>query len=174
MMEQTIGAIVSCLFKVLHPLVKSDILGSAIEIIRKAHEQGSVSIEKELCEGAATFVSQTAKEGGRRRAANQNGEENGSEEKKAEFEMFLNELILAILSHKAGEVGGGPGGLGLGSVVASESLRKSRVRLAHALVESNRLNAQSRGNLASILDGWLQSERSRPLREDVEKARAMI
>jgi hypothetical protein len=189
MLEQTIGAIASCLFKVLHPLVNSDVLGPAIEIIRKALEQGSVSIERELCEGAATFVNQTTKSpwtkgGGRRRAANQNDKENGSEEKKAELEKFLNELILALLSHKGQSAGSDSGGSGSGSALGSglgsslgagsESLRKSRVGLAHALVESFAVNAQSRGNLASILDGWLQSERSRPLREEIEKVRAML
>jgi hypothetical protein len=157
---------VSCLFKVLHTRAQSDILDQALGIVRKAHAQGSVTIDIALYEELGTFLSHTAKspmlEDGARRPANQNDKENGAEEDEAEVERFSQDLILALLGHDSFR------GEGLSQ---PETLRKSRVRLGLVMVERRGCNASSRGQLAPILDMWLRSERSRPLREDIEKAR---
>lgn len=126
-------------------------------MIRLAQKQASVVIDTAMYEGAGTFLSRTAKspsvEEGRLRAANQENEGNGA------ADTNTHELALAIISHSES------------SRVEPEMLRKSRVRLGLTLVERSGCNASSRSRLASIFDMWLTTERSRPLREDIEKAR---
>ena len=152
--------------KVLHIPASADVLDPTLAIIRTAHAQGSVSVDLALFEGLGTLLSDTTKfpllKDGRRRAANQSDKENGSEENEADadLERFLQEIILAVFSHDSSRLEASP-----------EKLRKSRVRLSRILAESSGCNAMSRGKLASIFDMWLRSERSRPLREDIEKAK---
>lgn len=116
-----------------------------------------------MYEGAERILSRTAKipsmEEGRQQGTNQEVEENGADASE------LHKLILAILSHSVGK--------SESSRVEPEILRKSRVRLGLALVERSGCNASARSRLASIFDMWLKTERSRPLREDIEKARTL-
>ena len=142
----------------------ADVLEPTLAIVRKALAQKSTSIDLAVYEGLGTVLSETAKspllEEGRRRAANQSDEENVAEENEAELERLLQEIILALTSHDPSRLEASP-----------ENVRKSRVRLGLILVERKACNAVSRGRLAAILDMWLNSERSRPLRADLEIAR---
>ncbi len=148
----------------LHLSAIVDVLDPTLEIIRKALAQGSTSVDLAVYEGLGTFLSETAKspmlEDGRWRAANQSDKENVAKENEAELERFLKEIILALTSHDSARLEASP-----------ENLRTSRVRLGLILVERHACSAVSREKLASILDMWLRSERSRPLREGLEKAR---
>ena len=148
----------------LHLPLTADVLEPTLAMIRKALTQRSTSIDLAVYEGLGTFLSETAKspmlEEGRRRAANQSDKENDAEENEADLEQFLQEIILALTSHDSSRLEASP-----------ENVRKSRVRLGLTLVERKACNASSRVRLASILGMWLDSERSRPLREDLEKAR---
>lgn len=152
------------MFKLLHLPPTADVLDPTLKIVRKALAQGSTSVDLAVYEGLGTFLSGTAKsftlEEGRWRPANQSEEQNGADENQAELERFLEEVILALTSHDSSRLEASP-----------ENVRKSRVRLGLTLVERRACNAVSRGRLASILDKWLNVERSRPLREDLEKAR---
>jgi hypothetical protein len=165
----SISAILSCLFRVFSTRAQWSVLDSALEIVRLAHAQGSVSIETALYDGLNSFVSATAKgtadistNDGRRRTANQDENENGSGENQTELARFLQEAVLALFSHTSGDSARN---------AEPEALRKSRAGLGSSLVGHHAINAASRGFLASIFDTWLQSERSRPIRDELEKAR---
>ena len=148
----------------LHPPLTAEVLEPTLKIIRAALAQRSTSVEIAVYDGLGTFLSETAKsprlEEGRLRAANQSDKENGAEENEAELERFLQEIILALTSHDSSRFEASP-----------ENVRKSRVRLGLILAERKACNAVSRGRLATVLDMWLHSERSRPLQADLEKAR---
>ena len=135
----------------MRPHARRDILDSVLEIVRKAHAQGSVSTDTLIYESIATLVSKSAK-------ITTSEVENGAEGNEAGF---LKEVVLAFFSHDSFR----------SEVSRPENLRKAKVRLGAALVESNLCNAQTRGLLASIFETWTQSERSRPLREEIEKMR---
>jgi hypothetical protein len=125
-----------------------------------------------LYDGLSSFVSATAKGtadismyDGRRRIANQDESENGSGENQTELARFLQEAVLALFSHSSGDSSRNePESFNL-------KFRKSRASLGLSLVGHHACNAASRGFLASIFDTWLQSERSRPIRDELEKAR---
>jgi hypothetical protein len=74
------------------------------------------------------------------------------------FERF-EPLVLAVLSSDESRQASEP-----------EHQRKSRVALALALAERG---VQDSAGLAAILSTWDQTERSRPLREDIRRARLL-
>lgn len=157
----------SSLFKLLSAHAQWDVLDSALEISRLAHAHGSTSIDTALYDGLNAYLSATSKgtlsTAGRRRTANQDDNENGSEEdeNQAGLARFLQEVLLALFSPSRDD----------SSRNEPESLRKSRARLGLTMVGHHACNAASHNQLASILDTWLRSERSRPIRDELEKAK---
>lgn len=178
MVEATASAIVSCLFRILVAHANFGILDSAIEMVRKAHAMRSTIVDGALYDSAKFFLvngTKNGSDGGRSEAsgfAKQNASASngasasepseglaGGTGRTGDFERFQ-PLILAVLSfdesRQASEV---------------ENLRKSRVALALALAEQG---VQDAAALAAILDTWSQTERSRPLRDDIERARLLV
>lgn len=155
--DRTLDAIVSCLFDMLGPAAEPEVLDQATVIMQKIQAQKNPALDTALCQGAAAFF---ARAGVKDEGGSEGTNQKGAKEKEAEpgFEAFSDQIILALLSH-------------YDHASAPEASRKVRVELGWVLARSPTLtNEASRGRLASILEGWLQSERSRPLRDDIAKA----
>lgn len=175
--DATSSAIVSCLFKLLTTHADPEVLASGIEIVRKALAIRAGEVDSALYEGAKIFVLTWPKkkrggvvDGENPSATNQDAQassqekvgekpETGEGRARPAFERF-EPLVMAVLDSDPDRQAQQP-----------EHIRKSRVGLAVAFVERG---VQESASLAAILDAWLKSERSRPLREDVERARLMI
>jgi len=162
------------MFKVLttHPNV--EVLDRAAEIVRKAHAIRATTPDWPLYDGAKFFVENVLKQemkdvrGDTKGCGKENpSATNGASAllgfaagKKSEgrtdgFEPF-EPLLMAVLSSDGVRQAGEP-----------ESHRASRVALAGALAEHG---VKDSAALAAILSTWLQTERSRPLREAIERA----
>jgi hypothetical protein len=155
-------AVAACTFKLLSTNASKEVLDQALQITKTARAQKSNSIDVAMFDAAAIFfsrLSKTSKEGGRR-AANQSDKENDSRPHQA-FEAFL--ALLLEDDDSSRDAGSQP-----------ELLRKSRVQLALAVSGSEVCSASSRARLASQLGTWILSERSRPLREDMQKAKSIL
>jgi len=76
-----------------------------------------------------------------------------------DFEPLFQPLILTVLSSEESRQASEP-----------ENQRKSRVALALTLAERG---VRDSAALAAILDTWILTERSRPLREDIQRARLL-
>lgn len=145
--------------------------------MRKLHAHKGVALDTVLCRNGAAFVAGIGtREGGSRVTANQNG----AAEDKPEQELavkdgaavtglvtgfspatarFADSLVLALLDD-------------YDHAAATESARKARIDLAAALARtSGCLSESSRGRLASILESWSAGERSKPLRDEIAKAK---
>ncbi|KAL2427107.1 Proteasome component ECM29 [Exophiala dermatitidis] len=189
-LEATATAIVSCLFKVLASHLRVEVLDQAKQIVEKALAMQSRAVDSALYEGAKYFVLHApqikTKDGvhgemegcdnNKNAAASDDARGTGSApavmveeatERRAEgdgrkdsgtgrFEPF-EPLLMAVLAADSSRQGS-----------EIESQRRSRVGLAQALAERG---VQDPAALTAILDRWLQTERSRPLREDMERAR---
>lgn len=173
--EVTASAIVSCLFKILasHPNV--EVLDQAVEIVRKAQATRSSEVDSALYTGAKFFVVNCRKfsdvENGEDREMKGSEKENASASDGAPassagsgdgegLSAAFEPLVLSVLAGDDGR-----------QATEAENLRKDRVALAVALVErAPRISVP----LAAILDTWLQTERSRPLREEIERTRLLI
>lgn len=136
-----------------------------MKIVSRAQSQRSNVIDAAVYDSLARYVSkltETSEVEGGQQTTNQKSEENISKENEAEsIAAFLDKVILAATSHDSSRT------------VSSESeyLRKSRVGLVLALSRNPDCNVATRARLASILDGWHGSERSRQLRDDLDSAR---
>ena len=154
--------LLSCPIKVLPMHAKSDVLEPAVEIAKKAHAQHSATVDVALFDALAKLFSRLAKtsldEGGRRGANQSDKEDNVSG---AALEAFSEQIVALLTSHESSRP----------HSASSEKLRKSRVNLAVSLAQSEVGSPASRVQLASIFDTWLESERSRPLREEIQKGR---
>lgn len=157
----------------MHPPATSDVLDPAIRVVERAYAQRSSTTDAIIYESLATFVSKDTelrKEKGGRRSANQGDKENGAASNEASradpepFERFLEKVVAALFSHdSARDYSTDP-----------EKVRKLRVALALALSRNNLCSRSSRTSLATILDRWHASERSKPLREELETARQSL
>lgn len=193
--EATAKAIVSCLFKVLATHASVDVLDHATRTVQKAHSLHSSTVDTALYDSAKYFVANVLKG---RSEAGAGGEKEGCDTKNAAASGDANGTGSAAAVGEASESraggkgrkdnGGGAGFepfqpllmavLTAGSESDSsrqdsetESQRRSRVGLAHALAERG---VQDPAVLTAILDRWLQAERSRPLREEIESVRRAI
>ena len=187
--EASASAIVSCLFKILASQPNVEVLDQATEIIHKAQAMRSSIVDLAMYEKAKFFVvkwpsqqkidgvdiemkgfqkekenenasATLASNGAPASAGNENDPEVAANQAapRGAYERF-EALILTVLSADDGR-----------QVSETENLRKERVALALALAgRGSRLSAP----LAAILDAWSQTERSRPLREDIERARLL-
>lgn len=190
--EASASAIVSCLFKILASQPNVEVLDQATEIIHKAQAMRSSIVDLATYEKAKIFVvkwpsqqkidgvdiemkgfqkekenenasATLASNGAPASAGNENDPEVAANQvgevaSRGAYERF-EALILTVLSADDGR-----------QVSETENLRKERVALALALAgRGSRLSAP----LAAILDAWSQTERSRPLREDIERARLL-
>ncbi|ETN38924.1 uncharacterized protein HMPREF1541_06966 [Cyphellophora europaea CBS 101466] len=167
-MDRTLEAVGLCLFEVLSPRGKADVLGQAGAVVNRLHAQKSPALDTALCQQATSFFMRVVKEIEENEENQRRGcegtNQNGAYEIGAGsgLEAFSEQLILALLSH-------------FDHASAPESARQARVELGSVLAGSPTLTtAQSRGRLAPILDSWLQTERSRPLRDDMAKAVEML
>ncbi|KAK5341475.1 proteasome component M29 [Exophiala xenobiotica] len=181
--EASASAIVSCLFKILAARPNVEVLDPAAEILRKAQAMRSSVVDLAMYEKSKFFVTKwptqqkidgvdiemegaqkenASASNGAPASSGRNPEEAANEASLAGFrdayERF-EPLILTVLSADDGRQGS-----------ETENLRRERVALALALAgKGSRLSAP----LAAILDAWSQTERSRPLREDIERARLL-
>lgn len=138
----------SCLFHVLSIPAEPKLLEQATAIMQKIHAQKNPALDATLCRQAAAFFSSQARGGS---AGTNQGAKSG-------IEAFSDQIILALLSQ-------------YDYASAPESARRARVELGSVLARSTSLtNEEGRARLASILDMWHQSERSRPLRDEIAKA----
>lgn len=114
----------------------------ALDMTRKIHAQKNTTLDTALCREAASFFGRVGK----------------SLEGSGGLEAFSHQMILALLSD-------------YDHASAPESARKARIELGSVLAQNPSLTADAaRVELGSILDVWLQNERSRPLREEIVKA----
>lgn len=176
MSEATASATVSCMFRILSTHLYEAVLGPATQIVEKAQAIRSNALNTALYDGAkflvengskistvdvvgvevsvgekTSSVSDAALATGQRFSA-QEGFEIGAGNVSARFQP----LVMAVLACPV-EPWRQP-----------ERVRKSRLELALALAQGA---LQDPAALAAILDPWLVEERSRPLREDIERAR---
>jgi len=159
-------AVVTCLFKILATHVDPDVLDSARQLVEKAHAMQSAAIDTALYDGATFLITTTRSENpslgdGR---VGENDVKNASASDKADdprrFARASEEIGLALLADP-GDSPSLPGS-------EPEKLRISRVALGMALAENG---VHYPDKLDAIFDQWLRTERSRPLRSDIERAR---
>ncbi|KIV78326.1 hypothetical protein PV11_10053 [Exophiala sideris] len=175
--EITASAIISCMFKILASHPKTEVLDQAIDIVRKAQAIRSSEVDSALYTGSKFFVDNCGKHTDvtgvdnemkgieKENASASDGapashkdDSAGSGDGQRLFEPF-EPLVLAVLAgnddRQANE---------------TENLRRDRVAVAVALAEREpRISVP----LAAILDTWSQTERSRPLRKDIARARLL-
>jgi hypothetical protein len=186
--EATTSAIVSCLFKLLRTHADPKVLDPSMQIVRKAHAMQAGEIDIALYEGTKNFVLAWPK---KKRGESIEEVEGYDKEKSSENPSATKNSAPASMKPKEGEfseasvdhtantgrVGPFEGFEPLALAVLEinparqeqpERVRKSRAELAMALAEHG---MKSSAALAAILDGWLQIERSRSLREVIERAR---
>lgn len=126
-------------------------------IIQKAHSQASNKVEMSLCQGVQTFVEDVVAK---------NSEKNADYDGQ-KFERFLHELVLALVapdrpaasSTSHATHGSDP-----------ESLRLARAQMTHQLSQIKTISLATREILDQVFRNWLESERSRPLRELIQEA----
>ncbi|EXJ96242.1 hypothetical protein A1O1_01368 [Capronia coronata CBS 617.96] len=192
--ERTATAAVSCLFKVLATHANVNVLDQATRIVQKAHSLYSSTIDAALYDSAKVFVQAARKEnekgsvGGEKEGCDKT--ENNSAPDDAQLEGLRSAAVAKEVSgRRAGGDDGGTGGGGFApfepllmavltagadfsrQATETEGRRRSRVDLARTLAEGGVVDPAA---LRAILDRWLQVERSRPLREDIERARQAL
>lgn len=192
--EATTSAIVSCLFKLLRTHASPKVLDPSLQIVRKAHALQAGEVDIALYEGTKNFVLAwpKSKRGGSIDELDA-AVAGYDKEVTSEDPLATRNSALAPASKKAkvggvseasedrtataGRVGPFEGFEPLALAVLEsdparqeqpERIRKSRAELAMAMAEHG---LKSSAALAAILDGWLQIERSRSLREAIERAR---
>ena len=180
MVEASVGAIISCLFKILASHPNAEFLEQVTEIVKKTQAMKTYVVDLALYENANGFVKkwpikqksdgvdiemkgaekENASASNDALAATRKGED-GPGEPPAGYERF-EPLILAVLAaedegHRQGS--------------EPENVRRERVALAVALAgRGTRVSAP----LAAILTTWAGTERSRLLREDIERAQLLL
>lgn len=189
-LEATTSAIVSCLFKLLGTHADPHVLDLSMQIVRKAHALQAAEVDISLYEGTKNFVLAWPKriqgegveevKGYDKEEATENPSAmsiSARASKKPKVGEFSEASEDRTDTAKAGQVGPFEGFEPLVLAVIEidperqeqpERVRKSRAELAMALAEAGLKGSAA---LAAILDGWLQIERSRSLREVIERAR---
>jgi hypothetical protein len=146
---------VACLFGVLRSHDAGAALDAATQITEKIHAQRIPALDTALCEHAALFFTWlNGEQGGSRATTNQNAANQDS----TRYEAFSGRILLALLEENRQFVS------------SAESARKARIQLASALAQSRAMTQSSRARLASVLSSWLQHERSRLLRDEIDQA----
>ncbi|KIW30103.1 uncharacterized protein PV07_05877 [Cladophialophora immunda] len=176
--EATVGAVVSCMFRILSTHAHPESLDPAMKIVQKAQAIRSSTLDITLCDSAKFFVVNGPAKGVDGDGGSGRGEDlddkitsasslatasaprpsarEGSElDGRRAFEPFQ-PLVMAVLACPP-EPWREP-----------ERARKSRAELALALAQQGMPDPAA---LAAILDPWLVEERSRPLREEIGRAR---
>ena len=157
LVEKTVCSVVMALFQAITNNTNRQDLDQAISIVRRAHGQRSNAAEIALCDGGRSFLSKVQE----KEADSGRGAEAASGIGRAALEAFSEQLALVLLED------------GQAYSSDAEHVRKSRAGLGLGLAQSRMCTPTTREKLATILggpQGWLQTERSRPLRELVEKA----
>ncbi|KAK6376398.1 proteasome component M29 [Exophiala oligosperma] len=174
--EASVGSIVSCLFRILASSPNAEVLKQSAEIVKKAQAMKSYVVDLAVYENANVFVKKWPIK--RKLDAGVDVEMNGAEKENASasngalasprkgaeesaYERF-EPLVLAVLAaeNNDGRQGSEP-----------ENVRRERVALAVALAErGTRVSAP----LAAILTTWARTERSRLLREDIQRAQLLL
>lgn len=197
--EATISAIVSCLFQQLTAQPRAEVLESCLGIVGKARAVRTSEIDRATYDGAKALMEAEGKDGVRRDTRGGDVEktlENASGSGLGPGQGRM-ESAGGGDGAKAGQEGDGQAGAGAAEGIASgplavavalalaalgagdsssmdrqasepEHVRKSRVGLALAVAQKG---GQRSGALARMLDGWYESERSRPLREEIDRVR---
>ena len=149
-----------------------DVLDVAMRLVERAYAQRSSTIDATIYESLARYVSNDTERGsdkGGRRSANQGDKENGAALDEASLasrvepellERFLEKAVAVFFSHDSSR----------DYSTDPERVRKLRVALALALSRNQLGSESSRASLAAILDKWHASERSKPLREELQSA----
>ena len=131
-------------------------------IVEQANTHGARSTRLALFEAAKTFIERfDERDSGQRR---QSEVEKHSMDGREHREVFTAGMGLALLEDR------GP----ISYDQESENLRQARIQLALAMVQGNVARALQRGQLEKILRGWLDKERSRPLRAEIERLMRML
>ncbi|RMZ92691.1 hypothetical protein DV736_g66, partial [Chaetothyriales sp. CBS 134916] len=149
----TFRAIAACTFQVLRPDTKSEVKELALAISQRLLAGHASSVGVVLFDSLATFFARISP------AANQDEAGNDSRQKRVET---FSSNVLAALFGSSSEEG------------YSERLRRSRVKCLRALAESGVCGFVCRARLVEILGTWLASDRSRPLREEIMKAKEAV
>ncbi|KIV95343.1 hypothetical protein PV10_03010 [Exophiala mesophila] len=195
--EDTISAIVSCLFQQLTAQTRREVLDAALEIVGKARRLRTSEIDRATYEGAKILMEKQRPEGRRvdgfRRdtkggdvektlgnaadaasasalgsGAGENGSAEGGEGPQSAREGIASEPRAVALALALAALGSGDSASIDRQASEPEHLRKSRVSLALAVAQNC---GQRSDTLARMLDGWYESERSRPLREEIDRVR---
>jgi hypothetical protein len=177
--EATLGAIVSCLFRILstHTGTSQDLLDLATKIVEKVQSVRSSSLDMALYSGVTIFVENVAPAKGVDVAV---GDKSDAKNTSSASRSAPATGPRGSFGGEDSEEGDQPGARFQPLIMAvfaypsepwrqPERARKSRVDLGLALARQ-RPSLKDPRALASILDPWLVEERSRPLREDLERA----
>ncbi|OAP62189.1 hypothetical protein AYL99_04392 [Fonsecaea erecta] len=166
--EATVSAVVACMFRILSTHARPESLDSATKIVQKAHGIRSSTLDIALYDAAKFFVVEGPKskgvvDGGEvldekntSASAARSGAREGSELDGQRASEPFQPLVMAVLACPP-EPWREP-----------ERARKSRAELALAVTQHGLHDSTA---LAAILDPWLVEERSRPLREEIGRAR---
>ena len=166
LVEKTLVASSKCLFQVLSASSSSEVLESSMWIVGQLRSSPIRPIRLALYQGAKDFV-ETMSEVDRKGphlGERVNTMENHSEKSMTkEVEVFITRAILALLQDN--------GQTSLSSYIDDpENLRRARVSLGLAAVNVDVAQVLPLGELESLFNAWLTVERSRPLRDDIQKA----
>lgn len=138
-----------------------------MRVVRLAHETKSSGIDIEIYDGARRYITQATADppssgtgGGQIRNPPTGSPEPGEPEP---FAGFLQGLVLALFADDSAH-----------HASHHEAQRKSRAGLIMALAESGHLTQSARHTLAAALSSWVQGEKSRPLKMELEKAIKII
>lgn len=188
--DETVSAAIKCLFACLGPQSPTGVLDQSLKLVRASHQRKTPTIDICVYDGQQQIVSKLSHEVKTKASENETEAEVRDEEKAAAWQVAAGASGLSS-RETADETSASTSTMARDSsfwrpwqdlvlvslaedpqrhVDATESLRKSRISLAVAFVQSGIPNLQARGTLADLLNAWLQAERSRPLRSLLEEA----
>ena len=157
--NDSLEACVRCLFVSISASTSKDILDYGSSIVEQTRKNGSRKIRLALYEGAKSLV-EVSSDGSRRRNEVDTPEVLQQNDRKGDVEVFTAKTGLALLEDVA------PASYDQ----ESENLRQARITLALALVQGSNVVADHLPHVlvGDILSSWLNVERSRPLRLEIE------
>lgn len=193
--EATISAIVACLFQQLTAQTRPEVLESCLGIVRKARAVRTSEIDRATYEGAKALMEAERKEGvrpgtrsgdvektlenaagsgsgsgqgGMGSAGGGDGAKAGQEGDGQSFEGIASGPVAVAVALALAALGSGDSSSMDRQASEPEHVRRSRVGLALAVAQKGGQRSEA---LAGMLDGWYESERSRPLREEIDRVR---
>lgn len=167
MQDETLCSIITCLFANLHVSTASDVLEQSMAIVKRAHAQASSIVEISLCQEVKMFVEGVVEKEQEKDADEMKADRSATSPELSgqKFERFLHELVLALL-----DVDRLVSARHTTHASDTETLRFARTQMGLKLSQVKTISLATRGVLSKVFDGWLENERSKPLRELIVQA----